>query len=256
MNDEKIHIRKYSTHGLGHLRGVNGADVWRAILTKDFSEFENKVAISQITISKPSILNRFKKMNANKPFNKKIKPFNFVLVGSEKNGVIPCLPFTKDLTGIDCEPFVDYKTDTTSDKLPLPSQAYWHSIEEVLTSYVLHNDNKFNYDNKGIAHRKHIKVDKIRYIGKESNNIDNNLAGIEDPDYLEYTKDQEIVKSEEFKQWILSLKPKNVGDKGISERELKRQKAKIRNGKQLNPKVKIVKILLQLYKKTKLNSEV
>ena len=34
------------------------------------------------------------------------------------------------------------------------------------------------------------------------------------------------------------MKPKDVRDKGISERELKRQKAKIRNGKQLNPKVK------------------
>ena len=42
-------------------------------------------------------------------------------------------------------------------------------------------------------------------------------------------------KTENFEQWILSLKPKDVRDKGISERELKRQKAKIRKGKQLNP---------------------
>ena len=49
------------------------------------------------------------------------------------------------------------------------------------------------------------------------------------------------------------MKPKDVMDKGISERELKRQKAKIRNGKQLNPKVKLVKILLQLYKEIKLD---
>ena len=51
---------------------------------------------------------------------------------------------------------------------------------------------------------------------------------------------------------ILSLKPKDVRDKGISERELKRQKAKIRNGKQLNPKVKIVKNLLQLHNEVEL----
>jgi len=48
------------------------------------------------------------------------------------------------------------------------------------------------------------------------------------------------------------LKPKDVKDKGISERELNRQKAKIRKGKLLNPKVKIAKILLQLYKEIKL----
>ena len=68
------------------------------------------------------------------------------------------------------------------------------------------------------------------------------IFGIDDDSYLEYEN------AEDFKQWILSLKPKDVKDKGISERELKRQKAKIRNGKQLNHKVKIVKILLQLYK--------
>ena len=39
------------------------------------------------------------------------------------------------------------------------------------------------------------------------------------------------------------MKPKDVRDKGISERELKRQKAKIRKDKLLNLKVKIVKIL-------------
>ena len=51
------------------------------------------------------------------------------------------------------------------------------------------------------------------------------------------------------------MKPKDVRDKGISERELKRQKAKIRNGKQLNPKVKIVKILLQLYREIKVDKD-
>ena len=39
------------------------------------------------------------------------------------------------------------------------------------------------------------------------------------------------------------MKPKDVKDKGISERELKRKKAEIRKGKILNPKTKIVKIL-------------
>jgi len=244
MDSENITIKKYSTHGLGHLKDINGEDVWKAILTGDFSEFTDKIAVSQITVSKPSILNRFRKMNENKPFNKKIKPFNFVLCGSEKNGVIPCLPFTKDIAGIDCEPFIDYRTNTPSSNLPLPSYAYWHSLEDVLTSYVRHSDNKFDYDNEGTAHRKHINVNRIRYIGKESNNLDDNLTGLEDPDYLEYSMDHEIVNSEDFKQWILLLKPKDVMDEGISERELKRQKAKIRNGKQLNPKVKIVKILL------------
>jgi len=101
-------------------------------------------------------------MNANKPFNKKIKPFNFMLIGSEN---IPCLPYDKDITGIQYKPFVDYKSDTTLDKLPLPSQAYWYTLDDILTKYVRHSDNKFDYYNEGIAHRKHIITDQIGYIG-------------------------------------------------------------------------------------------
>ena len=72
---------------------------------------------------------------------------------------------------------------------------------------------------------------------------------------IDYDLHLEYDNIEDFKQWILSLKPKDVKDKGISERELKRQKAKIRKGKQLNPKVKIMKILLQLYREIKLDKD-
>jgi len=101
-------------------------------------------------------------LNENKPFNKKIKPFNFMLIGQEKNDAIPCLPYDKDITGIQYEPFIDYKTNTASDKLPLPSNAYWHTLDDILTKYVRHNDYKFDYGNQGMAHRKHIVVNRIR----------------------------------------------------------------------------------------------
>jgi hypothetical protein len=187
-------------------------------------------------------------MDADKPFNKKIKPFNFMLIGSERNDVIPCLPFNKEVSEIQYKPFVDYKTDTASDKLLLPSQAYWYTLDDILTKYVRHNDNKFDYDIEGIAHRKHIVVNRIRYIGKESNNLEDNLTGIEDPDYLEYTRDYEIVKSNEFTEWILSLKPKDVRDKGISERGLRNFKQKVENGKGLKNRSKIARILFEYYK--------
>ena len=111
-----------------------------------------------------------------------------------------------------------------------------------------HNYNKFDDDNQGIAHRKHIVVNRIRYIGKESNNLEDNLTGIEDPDYLEYTKDHEIVRSKDFKQWILSLRPKHVREEKISKQALYYQKSLIKNGKNLNIKQKVVIKLLDLYK--------
>jgi hypothetical protein len=77
------------------------------------------------------------------------------------------------------------------------------------------------------------------------------ITGLEDPDYLEYTKDHEIVKSEDFKQWILSLKPKDVGDKGISQQALCYQKSLIKREKPLNVKQKVVRRLLEIYKESK-----
>jgi len=94
-----------------------------------------------------------------------------MLIGQEKNDVSPCLPYDKNTSGIQCKRFVDYKTDTASDKLSSPSNAYWHTLDDILTKYVMHNDNKFDSSKEGIAHRKHIVVNRIRYIGKESDNL-------------------------------------------------------------------------------------
>ncbi len=114
-----------------------------------------------------------------------------------------------------------HNTDTTSDKLPLSTTAYWHTLEDVLTSYIRHDDHKFDYDNQGIAHRKHIIADRIRYIGKESNNLDETeVLGLHEEDYLEYLKDHEIANNEEFLDWVLSFKPNNVRDKEISQQTL------------------------------------
>ena len=79
-----------------------------------------------------------------------------MLIGSEKNHVIPCLPYKKGINGIQHERFVDCRTGKSSNELPLPSNTYWKSLQDVLIQYVRHNDNKFEYDDKGIAHRKHI----------------------------------------------------------------------------------------------------
>ena len=238
----EIKIRKYSTHGLGHLLNINGEDVWKSILTKNFEGYSDKIAVSPISITKPSIFNRVRKSNANKLIDKQIKPFNFMLIGSEINNVIPCLPFSNDLSGIEYRDFTDYRTGMISNELPLPLEAYWHNLEDVLTAYVRHDDYKFDYiDNKAV--RKHIFADKIRYIGKESNNLDESqVMGIKDNSYLEY------VNLEEFYNWVLTLKPKDVRDKGISERGLRNFKQKIRKGMGLKNRSKIAKILFELYK--------
>jgi len=68
------------------------------------------------------------------------------------------------------------------------------------------------------------------------------VLGIDDDLYLEYEN------AEDFKQWILSLKPKDVRDKGISERGHRIFKQKAKNGKGLKNKSKIARILFEYYK--------
>jgi len=243
IENNEIHILKYSTHGLGHLLNIDGEQIWKDVLNKNFQRYSDKTAASQITITKPSILNRFKKMNSNKSMEKQIKPFNFMLIGSEKNHVIPCLPYSKDLSGIEYRSFTDYKSGLTSNELPLPITAYWNTLEDVLTQYVMHNDNKFDYDNEGIAHRKHIIADRTRYIGKETNNLDEAMiTGIEEDDYLEYDNLME------FYNWILSLKPRDVKDKGISKQDLSYARNQIKKGIGLKRKTKLIKALIPMYK--------
>jgi hypothetical protein len=237
----KKEILKYSTHGLGHLKDIEGKQIWRDILNNRFENYSEKMAVSQITVSKPLILNRFKKMNQNKALNKQIKPFNFILVGSEKNDVIPTLPFSKETRGIQYKEFIDYRTGKSSIELPFSSKEYWKSLEDVLTAYVRHNDNKFDYlDNK--AQRKQVFSDRIRYIGKESNNIDEvSVFGVSNDSYLEYQN------KEAFIQWTLTLKPNVVKTLGISERGLRNFKQKVRNGKGLRNRSKIHRILIKSF---------
>ena len=183
-------------------------------------------------------------LNNNKPLNKKVKPFNFVLVGSEINKVIPCLLYTNDISGIQYRPFTDYRTGQSSNGLPLPTTGYWKSLEDVLTAYVRHNNNKFDYINE-IAHRKHIIVDRIRYIGKESNNLDEvNVIGVQNDSVIEYSDNSE------FYPWVLKLKPNIITALGISERGLRNFKRKIRNGNELKNRSKIARIIFEYYLKS------
>ena len=68
------------------------------------------------------------------------------------------------------------------------------------------------------------------------------VLGLDEDSYLEY----ENIK--EFYDWILKLKPKDVNDKGISERRLRNVKQKIRLGKGLKNRSKIAIILIKIFK--------
>ncbi len=107
----------------------------------------------------------------------------------------------------------------------------------------MHDDGKIDYID-GPADRKPIIANDIRYIGKESNNLDETtLTSLDNDTYLE---NENLA---EFKEWVLSLKSKEVKTLGISECGLRNFKNKIRNGNGLKNKSKITEILLEKYLK-------
>ena len=68
------------------------------------------------------------------------------------------------------------------------------------------------------------------------------ITGIEDDNYLEYDNIME------FYNWILSLKPKEVRDKGISKQDLSYARNQINKGIGLKRKTKLIKALIPMYK--------
>ena len=55
-----------------------------------------------------------------------------------------------DFNGIMYGKFIDYKSDASSDRLPLPLDKHRHTLRGHANQYVRHNDNKLSY-NKGEA---------------------------------------------------------------------------------------------------------
>ena len=73
------------------------------------------------------------------------------------------------------------------------------------------------------------------------------VLGIDDDSYLEYEN------IEDFKQWILSLKPKDVRDKGISKQTLWNIKERIRKN-EMKYISKALKEIYKVYQDGKLNN--
>ena len=246
---KKIEIIKHSLHGLGHLENPFPSkkdwqkQIWLDILKEHYGFISNEqfnqkysgmYAISQLTASTPIILDRFAKLNKRKDYTKKIKPFNFVSIGfGNKDNVKPIAPFSKNSQKIVYEDFVDYNT-----KKVLRGLEYWKSLDIILDDYKNHKESKFD-GKTGILKRKHVIVDSIIHIGKETNNLEN--TGILDaPSYTIYQNNKELAKK------ILKLKPKDVKKYGIRRNTLWYIKQKIKSGKPVKFSNKIYDTLLKM----------
>lgn len=128
----------------------------------------------------------FKKLNKNRSLEKRIKPFNFFLTGFEhKDDVKPITPFSDNSQEAAYGKFVDYRTGDILEGLE-----YWKPLSKTLEKYLEHEESKLKGD-IGKLERKHIIIDKVAYIGKESNNLE--ITGtLEGPEYTVYQDDAKL----------------------------------------------------------------
>ena len=205
IENNDVRILRHSSHGLGYISSMPKnweIEFWKDIVKYHYGmvtkeDIENKykhnVVASKLTITSPFLLRRFKQFNS-KDITHRIRPFNFVIVGTQckidettKSAVVPLLPFTKDYSTIKYQPFVDCKTGKYYET---NTQLYWRSISDLFFQYIDHREQKYD-DSESELKRKDIFIRDIRYVGKEtSSNLDETeVIGIQDDDYIFYDKD-------------------------------------------------------------------
>lgn len=218
---------RWSEHGLGHL--LNPVDpekedrkwiaqVWLNIIQKALGlcakklGFENLPAIGRITVSSPAVLRPFAQFNEGKSYKDQIKPFNFLLschissfghpIASDPEKFHLMAPYDSDprrwlkIQWIDRYSGKQYSITTNGyhgDRQTARVKTYG----DVLIEYEFHPETKnADADGKpsgkqtiGLLQRRHIQIDEIKYIGKESNLIEDVESGLvhsETDIYTEY----------------------------------------------------------------------
>jgi hypothetical protein len=207
---------KWSSHGLGHLMHEKEnewekrlwANILCCILGKTpekqlFDRYTSEYATAKLAITTPHLLRRVKPVNKGKQMSQQIKPYNFVLVGSpvmvgrRGDPIIPITPFTTRLNHAPYQPFIDAKTGKLYEE---NTQLYWKKLDKTVEDYIDHPESKFDNGNHcGTMVRRHLTVQAVRYIGKESNELEDvEILGVNNESYLEYSRDVEETATSDF----------------------------------------------------------
>jgi hypothetical protein len=207
---------RWSEHGLGHLRNPLNPDsedrdwipqAWISIIRRSLGlpaqslGFEEEPAMGRVPITSPTAMRSLAKLNRGKKYRNRIKPFDFLLschvkqfgyppdVNPEKfHLVAPYVPDPEcwvDLPWIDQYSGKQYEI-TTEGFHGSRGVARVKTYREVLREYEFHPGAK-SADAKGkpsgkqtigLLRRRHVRVERIIYIGKESNRLEEIEAGV------------------------------------------------------------------------------
>lgn len=182
-------------------------DVWKQIIYVALSERPDEVnyafrremqspARSRYGATRPAVLNWFKRFNEGRSYAEQVKPFNFLLtfftrrqedIASEDpthefdpklDEIRPVAPYEKD-SGKALSRIFDRNSENMD---PVPAK-WLRTVAEVLRDYHRHPEYKFlggSWNEEGVLQRRHVFVDTIEDIGKESDGWEEDEARTED----------------------------------------------------------------------------
>ena len=206
----------WSEHGLGHL--LNPIDperedrewiahVWQGILNPATAKrtrpipFQNTPAIGRVTVSNPAILRALENLNSKADYSQQIKPFNFLLschvgpmghpVGTDPTRFHLIAPYETDPTKWPQLKWIDQYSGksfriSASQHFSSRQTASVKTFGDVISEYEFHAEPKCldskgticEKDTRGLLQRRHVAIDRIRFIGKESNELEEIGAGL------------------------------------------------------------------------------
>jgi DNA polymerase elongation subunit (family B) len=184
-------------------------DVWKQIISAALSDRPREVdytfrsemlrpAHSRYGSTRPAVLNWFKRYNEGRPYAEQVKPFNFLLtffirrqedIASEDptyefdpklNEIRPVAPYEKD-----SEKALRRIFDRNSENMDPVSAKWLRTVADVLRDYHRQPEYKFlggGWNEEGVLRRRHVLVDTIEDIGKESDGWEEDEARSEDQD--------------------------------------------------------------------------
>ncbi len=232
---------RWSRHGLGHL--LNPADpeasdrewtaaVWDLIIQEGCGlktnglRFAHLPAIGRTTVSSPFLMKSFENLNAGESYAEQIKPFNFLLtanvipfghpegVDTEKFHLVT--PYDSDSRKWLAKDWIDQHSKkrfriTTQGHCGTRQTARVKTYGDVVTEYEFHPESKCadasgnpcERQTTGLLRRRHIKIDLIKCIGKESNSLESVEEGMVHSEQNVYTEYADPRRTE----WIIKIRP-------------------------------------------------
>ena len=225
---------RWSEHGLGHLLNPTEpesedrewiAKAWLSIIRRAIGlptaalGIESSPAVGQISISSPALMKPLMKLNEGKSYPDQIKPFNFLLTchvrplghprGTKPERFHLIAPYETDSgqwlkkNWIDQYSGKEYRI-TTAGSYGDRQTARVKTYGDVLTEYEYHPESKCadadgnpcSKQTIGLLQRRHVRIEQMKPIGKESNSLEDVEFGLIHAEQSVYTEYQDPRRDE------------------------------------------------------------